>query len=200
MREKPLLNEPIQTNCQPLKPTPARTAPWPSKHAPSIRARLTRSQSGLICLGLLLAILIAYWPVRLNDFVLYDDGDYLTNNSQVQKGLTWDGMQWAFTSGHAANWHPVTWISHMVDVELFGMNPAGHHLSAVGWHSVNTLLVFLALLTLTRDPWRCGIVALLFAIHPLHVESVAWASERKDLLSTFFGLGALFFLCQVCAS
>ncbi len=179
-----------------MKPTPARTAPRPAKHAPSIRARLTRTPSGLICLGLLLATLLAYWPVRLNDFVLYDDGDYLANNSQVQRGLTWDGIKWAFTTGHAANWHPVTWISHMVDVELFGMNPAGHHLSAVGWHSVNTLLVFLTLLRLTGAPWRCGIVALLFAIHPLHVESVAWASERKDLLSTFFGLGALFFYAR----
>jgi hypothetical protein len=131
--------------------------------------------------------------VRLNDFVLYDDGDYLTNNSQVQKGLTWEGIRWAFTTGHAANWHPLTWISHMTDVELFGMNPAGHHLSAVGWHSLNTLLVFLTLLRMTGAGWRSAFVAMLFAIHPLHVESVAWASERKDLLSTFFGLSALLF-------
>lgn len=179
-----------------MKPTSARTRESTEKSGPSVWSRFSPHQTALICLGLLLAILVAYWPVRLNDFVLYDDGDYLTNNSQVQKGLSWEGIRWAFTTGHAANWHPLTWISHMLDVELFGMNPAGHHLSAVGWHSLNTLLVFLTLLRMTGAGWRCAFVAMLFAIHPLHVESVAWASERKDLLSTFFGLGALFFYAR----
>jgi len=135
--------------------------------------------------------LAAYWPVRWNDFVQYDDPDYVAANPHVQQGLTWDGARWAFRTCHAANWHPLTWLAHMVDCQLFGLNPAGHHLSSLFWHVLNTLLLFALLARLTGAPGRSACVAALFAVHPLHVESVAWISERKDLLSTFFGLLAL---------
>jgi hypothetical protein len=129
--------------------------------------------------------------VRTNDFIGYDDQEYVTENPMVQAGLTWQGVRWAFTSFYAANWHPLTWVSHMLDVEIFGMNPAGHHLSSVALHLLNTVLLFIVLERMTGALWRSALVAALFALHPLHVESVAWVAERKDVLSTAFGLLAL---------
>jgi len=141
-------------------------------------------------IGLLLALitLLAYLPASRDGFVNYDDQDYVTENSVVQKGLTWTGIKWAFTTGHASNWHPITWLSHMADCELFGLNPGAHHLVNVLFHTTNTVLLFLLLLRLTGELWPAAFVAALFAWHPLHVESVAWISERKDVLSTFFAL------------
>jgi len=156
-------------------------------------------------IGLLLALitLLAYWPVAQNNFVVYDDGEYVTGNPMVLNGLTWAGIKWAFTTGHASNWHPLTWLSHMTDCELFGPNPGAHHAINLLWHTANTVLLFVLLLRLTnRRPesrsatssppadalWPSAFVAALFAWHPLHVESVAWVSERKDVLSTFFAL------------
>jgi tetratricopeptide (TPR) repeat protein len=141
-------------------------------------------------MGLLLALitLLAYLPVARDGFVDYDDQDYVTENSVVQKGLTWTGIQWAFTTGHASNWHPLTWLSHMADCELFGLNPGAHHLVSVLFHTANAVLLFALLLRLTGQLWPSAFVAALFAWHPLHVESVAWISERKDVLSTFFAL------------
>jgi Flp pilus assembly protein TadD len=124
-------------------------------------------------------------------FVNYDDPDYITGNAHVTGGLTWANIAWAFQSGHAANWHPLTWISHMMDCQLFGLNPAGHHLTNLLFHIANTLLLFVLLEKLTGAIWRSFFVAALFAWHPLHVESVAWASERKDVLSAFFWMLAL---------
>jgi Flp pilus assembly protein TadD len=141
-------------------------------------------------IGLLLALitLLAYLPASRDGFVNYDDQDYVTENSAVQKGLTWTGIKWAFTTGHACNWHPLTWLSHMADCELFALNPGAHHLVNVLFHSANAVLLFALLLRLTGKLWPGAFVAALFAWHPLHVESVAWISERKDVLSTFFAL------------
>ncbi len=141
-------------------------------------------------IGLLLALitLLAYWPVARNGFVNYDDNDYVMENHVVQKGLTWAGVKWAFTTGYACNWHPVTWLSHMLDCEWFGLNAGAHHSVSLLFHTANAVLVFLLLLRLTRELWPSAFVAALFAWHPLHVESVAWIAERKDVLSTFFAL------------
>src|ERR1017187_5145354 len=141
-------------------------------------------------IGLLLALitLLAYLPASRDGFVNYDDQDYVTENSVVQKGLTRTGIKWAFTTGHASNWHPITWLSHMADCELFGLNPGAHHLVNVLFHTANVVLLLVLLLRLTGELWPGVFVAALFAWHPLHVESVAWISERKDVLSTFFAL------------
>ena len=150
-------------------------------------AKLTKNQiSALICLALALVTTALYWPVTHHNFVNFDDDDYITNNSHVQAGLTWAGVIWAFQSGAAANWHPLTWLSHMLDCQLYGLNPGGHHSTNLLFHVANTLLLFLLLRQLTGALWRSAFVAALFAWHPLHVESVAWAAERKDVLSAFF--------------
>lgn len=170
------------------------------------RARPPRDPRGPLAAGLLALAVSTYLPVTRHDFVTYDDPPYVTRNEVVQRGLTWRGMQWAFTTGHVSNWHPLTWLSHMLDVELFGLWAGGHHLGNLVLHAANTLLVFLAFDRLARAgwawlgasdderrrlPWRAALVAALFAVHPLHVESVAWVAERKDTLSTLFGLGAM---------
>ena len=142
----------------------------------------------MISLFLIFAIIIAYGQVRNFDFVDFDDGLYITENIHVQKGLTIEGLIWAFTSFHSANWHPMTWFSHMLDCELYGLNPMGHHWTNIQLHMANTLLLFLILQMMTGAIWRSAFVAGLFALHPLHVESVAWVAERKDVLSTFFWL------------
>jgi tetratricopeptide (TPR) repeat protein len=145
----------------------------------------------VIGLSLAFATLLAYLPATHDLFVNYDDDVYITQNQIVQKGLTWAGVKWAFTTCHASNWHPLTWLSHMADCELFRLNPGGHHLVNVLFHAANATLLFLLLLRLTEALWSCAFIAALFAWHPLHVESVAWVSERKDVLSTFFALLAL---------
>lgn len=122
------------------------------------------------------------------DFVDYDDGDYVTANEQVQQGLNGHGVRWAFTTGHASNWHPLTWLSHMLDVELFGLRPAGHHATSLALHALNAGLVFSLLRRWIGHPGAAFVGALAFAWHPLRVESVAWVSERKDVLSLAFGL------------
>ena len=142
----------------------------------------------IICLLLALITLLVYWPVRNAGFVVFDDPDYVTNNSHVQAGLTWSGVKWAFTTWHASNWHPVTWLSHMLDASLFGPNAGAQHFINVLFHAANAVLLFLLLLRASGRVWPAAFVAALFAWHPLHVESVAWISERKDVLSTFFAL------------
>jgi len=133
-----------------------------------------------------LAVLTIFWQVRNHAFIHLDDDEYITENIHVHTGLRWDNITWAFTSTHAANWHPLTWLSHMLDCQLFDLNPKGHHLTSVFFHLVNSLLLFLILRWMTGTLWRSGFVAALFALHPLHVESVAWVAERKDVLSTLF--------------
>ncbi len=139
-----------------------------------------------IYLSLTVITLIAFWQVSRCDFINFDDPVYVTENVHVQNGITAGALSWAFTTGHAANWHPLTWISHMLDVRLFGLNPHGHHLISLLLHIANTLLLFFVLHRMTKATWKSAFVAALFAVHPLHVESVAWVAERKDVLSTFF--------------
>jgi tetratricopeptide (TPR) repeat protein len=140
------------------------------------------------CLGLILLTFVVLWRITGNGFVNYDDVQYIIGNRHVTAGLTAENATWAFTSTYASNWHPLTWLSHMADVEMFGLNPYKHHLTSLLLHTANTCLLFLLLTGLTRMKWRSVMVAALFAIHPLHVESVAWVAERKDLLAAFFGL------------
>ena len=145
----------------------------------------------LIMLGLAVVTLAIYAQVIGHQFITLDDPTYIQENSMVNHGLTRAGLAWAFTTFHVANWHPLTWISHMIDCQFFGMNAGGHLLVNALIHAANTLLVFWFLLRTTHARWPSALVAALFALHPLHVESVAWASERKDTLSTFFGLLSL---------
>ena len=140
----------------------------------------------LLCMFLVVATLTVYWRVGNYEFVNLDDDTYIIENSHVRKGLSRDSVIWAFTATEEANWHPLTWLSHMLDCELFGLNPKGHHLTSVLFHLANSLLLFLIFRRMTGTLWRSGFVAALFALHPLHVESVAWVAERKDVLSTFF--------------
>jgi tetratricopeptide (TPR) repeat protein len=141
-----------------------------------------------VCLALALGTLALYWPVTDHPFTCIDDNEYIVNNPQTQAGLTWHGLVWAFNGIHVGNWHPASWLSHMVDCQLFGLNARGHHLVNVLFHIANTLLLFAFLRTATGFAWRSAFVAALFAWHPLHVESVAWIAERKDVLSTYFWL------------
>jgi protein O-mannosyl-transferase len=149
------------------------------------------SRPRLIALLLALATLLVYLPVTHFGFLNYDDDDYVTNNQAVENGLTFAGIKWAFTTVHASNWHPLTWLSHMADCEFFGLNPGAHHFVNALFHAANGSLLFLLLFRLTGKIWPCAFVAGLFAWHPLHVESVAWIAERKDVLSTFFALLSL---------
>ena len=149
------------------------------------------SRPRLIGWLLVLLTLLAYLPVLCDGFLNFDDNQYVTENQVVQQGLSWPGVQWAFNSWHASNWHPVTWLSHMADCELFRLNPVGHHLVNLLFHAANAWLLFLLWRRLTAALWGSAMVAALFAWHPLHVESVAWVSERKDVLCTFFALLSL---------
>ena len=150
-------------------------------------------QTIIILFLLAAATLAVYWQVLNHDFIAFDDDLYVTDNVNVQNGLTWRGVKWAFTTTQAYNWHPLVWISHMLDCRLYKLNPAGHHFTNVLFHISNTLLLFLVLSRMTGSRWRSAFVAALFALHPLHVESVAWVSERKDVLSTFFWLLTMWF-------
>lgn len=149
------------------------------------------SRPRLIALLLALVTLVVYLPVVRCDFINFDDQVYVTDNRHVEDGLTWPDIQWAFTTFHGANWHPLTWLSHMTDCTLFGLNPAAHHFVNALIHAANTALLFIVLLRLTGALWPSAWVAAVFGWHPLHVESVAWIAERKDVLSTFFALLAL---------
>jgi tetratricopeptide (TPR) repeat protein len=138
----------------------------------------------LICVALVLLTLGAYWRVLGCQFVDYDDATYVTANRWVQAGPTLSSVKWALTALYAGNWHPLTWISHMLDWRIYGANPLGHHLTNLILHALSALLLFLLIRRMTGSTWRSAFVAALFAVHPLHVESVAWVAERKDVLST----------------
>ncbi|MBZ5570492.1 MAG: tetratricopeptide repeat protein [Acidobacteriia bacterium] len=144
-----------------------------------------------MCLLLVVATLAVYNPVNRNTFVNFDDDHYITNNPHVLAGLNWDTVRWAFSNFYEANWHPLTWISHALDCQLFGLNPVGHHYTNVFLHAVNAVLLLLLFQSATGFTWRSLMVAALFALHPVNVESVAWASERKNLLSMMFLLLAM---------
>jgi hypothetical protein len=180
---------------------------------------VNRGPAILICAGLVLATIVAYEPVRYNGFINFDDDVYVTENANIKNGFTKQSTAWAFTTQRASNWHPLTWLSHILDYQFFGLNPLGHHFTSVAIHIINSLLLFYVLKKMTQHYfektngeqnadsyitqkpsekmlllpqnsaglWPSAFVAFLFALHPLHVESVAWVSERKDVLSTFFG-------------
>src|SRR5436190_1589936 len=139
-----------------------------------------------LCVLLSVVTLAVFGSVFHHDFVDYDDQDYVTENPHVQAGLTWEGVWWAFGEAHAANWIPLTWLSHMLDCQLFGLRSSWHHFTNLILHIANTVLLFLVFRRMTATMLPSAFVALLFALHPLHVESVAWVSERKDVLSGFF--------------
>ncbi len=164
-----------------------KSQPVTAKAASSPKAR-SRYPVWLLAVLLGLVTISLYWPATSHDFVNYDDQDYVTANVHVQSGLTLESIKWAFSNPVVANWHPLTMLSHMLDCQIYGLKPGGHHLTNVLLHGVNTVLVFLFLRRLTGAIWRSLMVAALFGLHPLHVESVAWVAERKDVLSTFFGL------------
>lgn len=145
----------------------------------------------VLAAALALLTIVAFWPVYRNGFVVYDDERYITRNSVVLRGLTITGVTYAITRSYASNWHPLTWISHMADVQLFGLNPCGHHLMSLAIHTAGALLLLAVLQVMTGHTGLAFAVAALFAVHPLHVESVAWAAERKDVLSGFLFMAAL---------
>ena len=145
----------------------------------------------MVCLFLVVVTLAVYWQVRSHSFVYYDDNLYVIENYHVQGGLTWEGIIWAFTTTHASNWHPLTWLSHMLDCQISGLSAGRHHLTNLLFLIVNTLLIFAVFNRMTRALWPSALVAALFALHPLHVESVAWVAERKDVLSTFLWMTTL---------
>ena len=153
----------------------------------NIRAR----ENFILCSAIIILIIGIFWPVFSFDYVLYDDGGYVYNNQNVLRGLTLENVKWAFTTFDRSNWHPLTWLSYLLDVELFGMNPGAQHGINLFFHILNSVLLFVILTKITGQRSASLIVAGLFAVHPLHVESVAWISERKDVLSTFFFLMAL---------
>src|SRR5688572_27854157 len=126
--------------------------------------------------GLIVITLAVFANVRTFDFVSYDDPWYITSNPNVTSGLSWAGLRWALTTGYLFYWHPLTWLSHMADVQLFGLNAGGHHVTNVLWHVAATLALFVVLRRATGAEWRSALVAALFTVHPLHVESVAWVA------------------------
>src|SRR5437773_1496625 len=157
---------------------------------PPTKTPTTPSRTVLVLLAAILVALVAvaFAPVVRCDFVNFDDGMYVTGNAHVQHGLSWANLSWAFTTAAASNYHPLTWLSLMLDRQLWGAGPLGFHLTNVALHAINAVLLFLVLRRLTGATWRCALVAAVFAVHPLRVESVAWVSERKDCLALLFGL------------
>src|SRR5689334_5402225 len=149
-----------------------------------------RKRAAVVIVGaiLVLATLAVYLPAVQMMFISFDDPDYVWRNPRVVGGVTWDGVWWSLGHSFASNWHPLTWMSHMLDYQLYRMNAGGHHATNVIFHAANTLLLFVLLRVMTGALWRSALAAALFAMHPLHVESVAWVAERKDVLSAFFGL------------
>lgn len=165
-----------------------------SSDSNSLKSCLVPTRKAVLATAMLLlvvATVASYWPIWKNDFINFDDNEYITENPYVKAGLTRAGITWAFTNTSSANWFPLTWLSHMLDCEFYGLNPRWHHFTNLLFHLVNTLVLLLLFWRMTKTIWPSGLVAALFAIHPLHVESVAWAAERKDVLSTFFWMTAL---------
>ncbi|MDO8684799.1 MAG: tetratricopeptide repeat protein [Armatimonadota bacterium] len=159
----------------------------PGKGITKSMIKSLRANPHLSAILILIAITLAvYIQTTGFDFINFDDPRYVSENPKVQAGLTKAGVVWAFTTGHESNWHPLTWLSHMLDCQIFGLKPWGHHLTNLLFHILNTMLLFLVISRMTGYIWRSAFVAALFAIHPLHVESVAWIAERKDVLSAFF--------------
>jgi protein O-mannosyl-transferase len=176
----------------------SKRPPKPSaKSPPAASRKAALVERPWFLAGLLAAVTLAvFWPAGGFAFINCDDPEYFTNNPHVQAGLGWAQIKWAFTTGYFGNWLPLTWLSLMLDVSLFGTGPAAPHLVNVLLHAANTVLVFAWLRRMTGAHWRSALVAALFALHPLHVESVAWVAERRDVLSSFFGLLSLYFYAR----
>jgi protein O-mannosyl-transferase len=169
----------------------ARQRPHP-RALPATGSFLTgKKLKAVLCVLLALATIALYSPVAGHPFLTFDDHDYVTANPHVHDGLAWSTIEWAFTSTEAANWHPLTWLSHALDYQLFALNTVGHHLDSVLIHALNAVLLFLLLAWATGRVEPSLLVAALFAWHPINVESVAWVAERKNVLSTLFFLSAI---------
>jgi len=152
---------------------------------------MTRNVHVLICLFLVFATLTVYRQILYYEFIDLDDYEYVAENQTVQNGLTLKNIAWSFTTTLTGNWHPLTWMSHMLDCQIFGVNPGWHHFTNLIFHTANGLMLFFLLRKMTGNLWQSGFVAAVFALHPLQVESVAWIAERKNLLSTFFWMVTL---------
>ena len=152
------------------------------------KAPITRSLSYMISLGFVISIILCYWQGRNFKFIEFDDGLYVNENQTVLSGINKDSIIWAFSfdDKDGTYWHPLSWLSHMLDVQLYGLNPGHHHLTNVIFHVLNAILLFFVLNRMTGAIWRPAFVAALFAFHPVNVESVVWIAERKNVLSTFF--------------
>jgi cytochrome c-type biogenesis protein CcmH/NrfG len=164
----------------------------PPTSAPSTLSRFAAQRTTIFSFLLIAATLAVYFPALHNGFVNYDDPRYISENFHIQYGLNWQSVRWAATAFYESNWHPLTWISHAADISLFHLNPNGHHAVNISMHVLNALLLFLVLQSATRRDWESFFVAALFALHPVNVESVAWASERKNVLSMLFLLLAFY--------
>ena len=147
-----------------------------------------------ICIFLMVATFCIYSQVQDHEFINLDDNLYITNNLNVQAGFTSKSVEWAFTTLAAGNWSPVTWFSHILDYQLYGLHAKGHHLTSLFLHIANALILFIVLSRMTGKLWQSAFVASMFAFHPLNVESIAWVSERKNVLSTLFWLMTIKFL------
>ncbi len=163
-------------------------------------SELERRRAGVICLALFVLTLGVFWPALHGDFLSYDDDGFVTNNRYVSRGFTSEGWAWAWTTGHYGLWHPLTWLSHMLDAELYGLYPGGHHATSLFIHAASVVLLFLWLRNMTGALWRSACVAALFGLHPLRVESVAWIAERKDVLGAFFWMLTLLAYARYAAS
>jgi Flp pilus assembly protein TadD len=180
---------PVETlPCNRADVYPSRTVEPPPPVDPSGSGE---SHMLIWCLLLVVVTLAFYNPIVHNQFTGFDDWSYILKNAHVQSGLTWDTVKWSFTTFQEGNWHPLTWLSHAFDCQIFHLNPVGHHYTNVLFHAINAVLLFLLLRRATGAAWPSLVVAALFALHPINVESVAWASERKNVLSMFFFLLAL---------
>lgn len=181
-RAQTVAKAPVQARKKPKPKVPPRSASFLSRKKLNV----------FLCVLLAAATFVLYSPVTGYSFIVLDDNDYVTSNLHIHRGLSWSTIKWAFTSTEAANWHPLTWLSHALDYQLFALNPAGHHLDSVLIHALNAVVLFLLLAWVTKRVGPSLLVAALFALHPLNVESVAWVAERKNVLSTL-----LFFLAIV---
>jgi tetratricopeptide (TPR) repeat protein len=182
---KPQVNDP-----QPDTDTIEAVQPEPE---PFLERMYGSQSKWLIAFVLIFGCVIIFFQLWSFQFINFDDNSYIYGNPHVNGGLTWENIKWAFTAFHSANWHPITWLSHQLDSTLFGIRAGYHHLDSAFIHTVNSVLLFFTLRKLTGATWKSGIVAAIFAFHPAHVESVAWVSERKDVLSTLFFILTLWF-------
>src|SRR4030095_11477314 len=162
-----------------------------TRPAPVKATTFERQQHSWALLLLAAATVVVYCQIAHHNFINYDDNVYITENRNIQEGSSANALKWAFITGHATNWHPLTWLSHMVDIELFGLNPRGHQLMNLLMHLVRSLMLFLVMRKMTANQWASWFIAAVFALHPLHVESVAWAAERKDVLSTLLWMAVM---------